>query len=216
MSADAKYRPTGAAGADVAGVGNATSGSLTDRLTREHRMTADEARQILNVKKEDSVERIMQVRRCLVSSQLARVCPLSPSPIHPLITLLPAIYDIASFYRVNRHSSPWCHPSPCHFPSMPVFIAERCADLSIFVTLTMQNYEHLFKANSPPAAPAKPTSGRQAQPIHSHYLQSKVVRARERLDAELKAALGEDPATSTAPHAEAGSQSGPTTPPPSS
>ena len=97
-------------------------------------------------------------------------------------------------------------------------MADRCADLSFFATLTLQNYEHLFKANSPPAAPAKPTSGRQAQPIHSHYLQSKVVRARERLDAELKAALGEDSATSTAPQAEAqaGSQSGPTPPPPSS
>lgn len=59
---DAKYRPPGAGGADVAGVGNATSGSLTDRLTREHRMTADEARLILNVKKEDTVERIVQVR----------------------------------------------------------------------------------------------------------------------------------------------------------
>ena len=59
---DAKYRPPGAAGGDVAGVGNATTGSLTDRLTREHRMTADEARLILNVKKEDSVEKILQVR----------------------------------------------------------------------------------------------------------------------------------------------------------
>ncbi len=62
---DAKYRPPGAGGADVAGVGNATSGSLTDRLTREHRMTADVARLILNVKKEDTVERIVQVRKPL-------------------------------------------------------------------------------------------------------------------------------------------------------
>ena len=59
---DAKYRPPGAGGTDVAGVGNATSGSLTDRLTREHRMTADEARLILNVKKDDPIERIVQVR----------------------------------------------------------------------------------------------------------------------------------------------------------
>ncbi|RPD78810.1 hypothetical protein L226DRAFT_532114 [Lentinus tigrinus ALCF2SS1-7] len=134
--ANAKYRPTGAAGGDAAGVGHATSGSLTDRLTREHRMTADEARLILNVKKEDTAERILQ------------------------------------------------------------------------------HYEHLFKANSPPAAPAKPASGRQAPPAHSHYLQSKVVRARERLDAELKAELGEDVAAAPPP-AEA-QQTGSTPPPPSS
>ena len=59
---DAKYRPPGVTGGDVAGVGNATSGSLTDKLTREMRMTADEARMILNVKKEDPAEKILQVR----------------------------------------------------------------------------------------------------------------------------------------------------------
>ena len=183
-------------------------------------MTADEARLILNVNKEDSVERIMQVRRSLVSSQLARVCPPSSPPFstHPSIALPPSIFGFAILNRVDRHCSLRCHSSPCHFPFVPVFIPERRADLSVFVTLTLQNYEHLFKANSPPAAPAKPASGRQAQPIHSHYLQSKVVRARERLDAALKAALGEDSATSTVPQAEAqaGSQSGPTPPPPSS
>ncbi|KAI0630226.1 Pam16-domain-containing protein [Trametes polyzona] len=111
---NAKYRPPGAGGTDVAGVGNATSGSLTDRLTREHRMTADEARLILNVKKEDPVEKIVQ------------------------------------------------------------------------------NYEHLFKANSPPEKPPKPTTGKTPAPTHSHYLQSKVVRAKERLEAELKADLAEE------------------------
>lgn len=64
---DAKYRPQGAAGGDAAGVGNATTGSATDKLTREHRMTVDEARLILNVKKEDSVERVLQVRRAYIS-----------------------------------------------------------------------------------------------------------------------------------------------------
>ncbi|EJF65481.1 hypothetical protein DICSQDRAFT_144130 [Dichomitus squalens LYAD-421 SS1] len=116
--ANAKYRPPGTAGGDVAGIGNATSGSITDRLTREHRMTLDEARLILNVKDKDPVERIVQ------------------------------------------------------------------------------NYEHLFKQNSPPPPPEKavPKSSKQAAPAYSHYLQSKVVRAKERLDAELKASLeGETP-----------------------
>ncbi|KAH9942445.1 uncharacterized protein BXZ73DRAFT_88018 [Epithele typhae] len=122
--ADAKYRPPGASGGDVAGVGHATSGSLTDKLTREMRMTADEARLILNVKKEDSAEKVLQ------------------------------------------------------------------------------SYEHLFKANSPPAPKEKPASARQAAPAHSHYLQSKVVRAKERLDAELKADLeAENPAPPPEPEA---------------
>ncbi|KAF8200867.1 Pam16-domain-containing protein, partial [Pholiota molesta] len=50
----------------------------------------------------------------------------------------------------------------------------------------MKNYEHLFKINSPPPPPAKPATGKQVQSYHSHYLQSKVWRARERLEAELK------------------------------
>ena len=49
---------------------NATSGSLTDRLTREHRMTLDEARLILNVKKEEPMEGILQVRPALPSPLL--------------------------------------------------------------------------------------------------------------------------------------------------
>ncbi|KAH9858409.1 Pam16-domain-containing protein [Lenzites betulinus] len=130
---NAKYRPPGAGATDVAGVGNATSGSLTDRLTREHRMTADEARLILNVKREDTVERIVQ------------------------------------------------------------------------------NYEHLFKQNAPAEkAPAKPAQGKAPLPTHSHYLQSKVVRAKERLEAELKEGLAEEAAPPPPP------SDAPTTPPPSS
>lgn len=69
-----------------------------------------------------------------------------------------------------------------------------------------QNYEHLFKINSPPEAPTPSASsssasasasstpsssgGRRPPPttlrFHSHYLQSKIVRARERIEAELK------------------------------
>jgi hypothetical protein len=57
---DAKQRPE-ALGADVAGVGKATSGSVTDKLTREHRLTLDEAHLILNTKREDQLERVLTV-----------------------------------------------------------------------------------------------------------------------------------------------------------
>ncbi|KAG7446368.1 uncharacterized protein BT62DRAFT_820301, partial [Guyanagaster necrorhizus] len=98
-----------AVGSDVAGVGNARSGSLTDQLTRQHRMTLDEAHLILNIKRGEELEKILQ------------------------------------------------------------------------------NYEHLFKANSLPAeVPRAPIHGRSATPLNSHYLQSKVVRARERIEAELQ------------------------------
>lgn len=40
-----------------------------------------------------------------------------------------------------------------------------------------QNFDHLFKANNPLTAEGKPHS--------SHYLQSKVVRAKERIEAEI-------------------------------
>lgn len=57
---DAKQRPE-ALGSDVVGVGKATSGSLTDKLTREHRLTLDEAHLILNTKKEDHLEQVLAV-----------------------------------------------------------------------------------------------------------------------------------------------------------
>ncbi|BGP34283.1 mitochondrial import inner membrane translocase subunit TIM16 [Rhodotorula toruloides] len=44
----------------------------------------------------------------------------------------------------------------------------------------LKNFDHLFQANSPLTAEGKPHS--------SHYLQSKIVRAKERLEAELAAA----------------------------
>ncbi|KAF7315355.1 Mitochondrial import inner membrane translocase subunit tim16 [Mycena indigotica] len=96
---NAKQSPQ-ALSSDVGGVGNATSASRTDQLTRQHRMTLDEAQLILNVKNGETSDKILQ------------------------------------------------------------------------------HYEHLFKANSPPP------QAKQQSP-HSHYIQSKVVRARERLEAEL-------------------------------
>lgn len=56
----------------------------------------------------------------------------------------------------------------------------------------MQRYELLFKQNSPPPVPEKPTAAPASKktpvPTWSHYLQSKVVRARERLEAEAQLA----------------------------
>lgn len=61
-------------------------------------------------------------------------------------------------------------------------------------SLASQRYEILFDANSPPkvdpdAPPAPPLTAkqkRQQPPTYSHYLQSKVVRALERLESESK------------------------------
>ncbi|TFK22580.1 protein transporter [Coprinopsis marcescibilis] len=123
---------------DAAGVGNATSTSPTDQLTRQHRMTIDEAQLILNVKKDTPMEQVLK------------------------------------------------------------------------------NYEHLFKANSPPAKPekpVKPVTGKQAAiPTHSHYLQSKVFRAKERWEAELKLS-GSAPEAPPPPPPQPTSST--TTPPPS-
>ncbi|KAH7888851.1 hypothetical protein F5I97DRAFT_1803364, partial [Phlebopus sp. FC_14] len=112
---NAKHNPQGALGSDVAGVRNATSGSLADKLTREHRMTLDEAHLILNVKRGEGLENVLK------------------------------------------------------------------------------SYEHLFKVNSPKPTPESVASGARAgkqpaPPAHSHYLQSKVIRARERIEAETRIA----------------------------
>ncbi|RDB16807.1 Mitochondrial import inner membrane translocase subunit TIM16 [Hypsizygus marmoreus] len=135
---NAKQSPQGALGSDVAGVGHAKSGSMTDQMTRLHRMTLDEANLILNVKREDSLEK------------------------------------------------------------------------------ALKNYEHLFKANAfAPPPPDKPIRGRHVHPIHSHYLQSKVVRARERIEAEFKAAEAPAAAEAGAPGAGTpGSTHAPPPPPP--
>lgn len=128
---DAQQRPE-ALGSDVVGVGKATSGSLTDKLTREHRLTLDEAHMILNTKKEDSLENVLAVSRSTEFS------------LHGLL---------------------------------------------MGGGLASQSYEHLFKQNSPQetTTPAKPVAGKRVQvKYHSHYLQSKVVRARDRIEAEHK------------------------------
>ncbi|KAE9411139.1 protein transporter [Gymnopus androsaceus JB14] len=135
---NARSPAQGAVGGDVAGVGHASSGSITDQLTRQHRMTLDEAHLILNVKRGEEMEKILT------------------------------------------------------------------------------HYEHLFKANSPPPPPPKPTTpapkAKTVGVFHSHYLQSKVVRARERIESEAKM-MTEDAQKSTA-EATADSSSHPPPPPP--
>ncbi|GAA5938739.1 import motor complex subunit PAM16 [Sporobolomyces koalae] len=46
----------------------------------------------------------------------------------------------------------------------------------------LKNFDHLFAANNPLTKEGKPHS--------SHYLQSKIVRAKERIEAEVKGGLG--------------------------
>lgn len=123
-------------------------------------MTLDEARLILNVKKEEPMEKILQVRFS---------------------------------FQLTLH----------HLP----------------IPVCFQHYEHLFKQNSPPkpkqVEAVKPrASARQSTPVHSHYLQSKVVRAKERLEAEMKASSETTEASQTTapPPPPSGSDS----PPPSS
>lgn len=78
----------------------------------------------------------------------------------------------------------------------------------------IQRFDHLFKANSPPVL--DPPLPKNAGPMHSHYLQSKVVRAKERIEAEVKLASEEAANPSTTADAPSASAPGPatSTPPP--
>jgi Pam16 len=71
-----------------------------------------------------------------------------------------------------------------------VRILSIAAPSQLFVN---QKYEHLFKANAAAEAPPTNAPGGAAIARHSHYLQSKVVRARERIEAELDMAREEEP-----------------------
>lgn len=69
LLSDAKHRPE-ALSSDVGGIRNATSGSATDKLTREHRMTLDEAHLVLNVKRGEAMENILKVSGSRVVGKL--------------------------------------------------------------------------------------------------------------------------------------------------
>ncbi|CAG7850651.1 SubName: Full=Uncharacterized protein {ECO:0000313/EMBL:CCA68322.1} [Serendipita indica DSM 11827] len=77
---NAQHRPVLAAGGEAAGVQNATSMSLTDKLTREHKMTADEARMILNVGKDEGIEAMMKHFDHLVKANSPKPIPEGTSP----------------------------------------------------------------------------------------------------------------------------------------
>ncbi|KAH9935716.1 uncharacterized protein B0H18DRAFT_976993 [Fomitopsis serialis] len=77
---NAKYRPQAAIGGDAAGVGNATSGSITDKLTREHRMTLDEAHLVLNVNKGEPMTRVLERYEHLFKANSPPPPPPKPQP----------------------------------------------------------------------------------------------------------------------------------------
>ncbi|PVG02500.1 hypothetical protein CPB86DRAFT_751208 [Serendipita vermifera] len=77
---NAQHRPVLAGGSEAAGVQNATSMSLTDKLTREHKMTADEARLILNIGKHDGVEHMMKSFDHLMKANTPKPIPEGTSP----------------------------------------------------------------------------------------------------------------------------------------
>ncbi|GAA5824035.1 hypothetical protein JCM11251_003388 [Rhodosporidiobolus azoricus] len=62
----------------------------------------------------------------------------------------------------------------------------------------LKNFDHLFAANAPLNAEGKPHS--------SHYLQSKIVRAKERIEAEMKTAGQAPEAPPAAPEAGKGAE----------
>ncbi|KDE09388.1 hypothetical protein MVLG_00294 [Microbotryum lychnidis-dioicae p1A1 Lamole] len=92
---------------------------------------------------------------------------------------------------------------------------KRNADLASETELQkmLKNFDHLFKANMPTTAEGKPHS--------SHYLQSKIVRAKERIEAEVGVKKGDGGATTaetaaaTAAEGTPGSSTTGRTPPPS-
>ena len=102
---DAKHQPD-ALSSDVAGVGKATSGSFTDKLTREHRLTLDEAHLILNTKKEDGLEQILTVSLftlSLICSRaivpFPRIMSICSSRIRPRKQRLPQNQWLGSVFR---------------------------------------------------------------------------------------------------------------------
>jgi len=63
---------------------------------------------------------------------------------------------------------------------------------ALYLNVSLQHYEHLFKINSPLPKAEQPAAGKQTQTYHSHYLQSKIFRALERLEAETKLTTQEE------------------------
>lgn len=101
---NAQHRPILAAGGDAAGVSNATSMSLTDKLTREHKMTADEARLILNVGKTSGVDAMMKQFDHLVKANSPKPLPegISAAAAARLPTQYTSVYLLAKVVRARE------------------------------------------------------------------------------------------------------------------
>jgi hypothetical protein len=163
--ADAKHRPA-VASSDAVGVHNATSQSLTDRLTREHRMTLDEARMILNVRPQGDIDMIFQVRLFMQFSSLY------------FLAVVQRLWPVKLLYPY------WLDLPTSLYPPVLVGVS-RSTRTDNHLT---QRFDHLVKANSPRPFTESGPSGRGTNSHTSHYLLSKVVRARERLQAEVQVA----------------------------
>lgn len=94
-----------------------------------------------------------------------------------------------------------------------MLVQRLCSDCTtLLLTLNAlfwpQSYEHLFKTNAPPAPKGQPGGG-----AGSFYLQSKIVRARERIEAEWEGAKkkesGEADAAATGAAESSGESPGP-------
>lgn len=77
---------------------NAMSGSSTDQMTREHRMTVDEAHLILNVKRDSAMEDVLKVRSFLPCTRchVYLTFPLFPSYFHSTFALRIGTHRIMS------------------------------------------------------------------------------------------------------------------------
>jgi hypothetical protein len=142
-------------------------------------MSIDEAFLILNVKKEDPMEIIQKVSGCLY-------LPCLPPLISP-VSYLPSPFSLAPIPIMFSVTHSPCKALP---PPGPLLI--HLLDLNSTDT---QNYDAIFTANGPKEPPTsatpanrqtetKTTGPKRKPPSHSHYLQSKVYRALERIKAE--------------------------------
>ncbi|KAG8808036.1 hypothetical protein FRC19_006163 [Serendipita sp. 401] len=101
---NAQHRPILAAGGDAVGVQNATSMSITDKLTREHKMTADEARLILNIGKEEGIEAMMKQFDHLFKANTPKPPPegISPAAAAKLPQPHTSLYLLAKVVRARE------------------------------------------------------------------------------------------------------------------
>ena len=108
---DVKSTPEGGIAGGAAGVGNATSGSVTDQLTRQHRMTFDEASLILNVKKDADLQQVMKASQAqpIAFEALSNAVPCRITSTSSRPTLLHPNRRSLSNPSAGTHRSPLTH-----------------------------------------------------------------------------------------------------------